>query len=910
MILQKLSMKNFMVYRQAEIDFTKFDKKGLFLITGPTGSGKTSIFDAICFALYGKGSTENRNESIDDLRSKLPDIGLEPCVVRLEFEEEGVLYRVERSIKYKSLKSPETGFKTEAVLLWEDQNLEGVRAVTEKIEDLIGLSYDQFKKVVILPQNEFQEFLRAGSEERLRILEQIFPLDLFRNFEEELAEEYTKSQAEIEGELERLERQWTDLAEILGEDENSLREQSATFDEEEDSPFLNLTAAKRDQAKEKADEQEKVLKDLRRRIEKLLLEEQKKREENKRREQAEQLQEEVQKLEAQKSSMEKKRSMLETWKGIQVLLHLIREEKGLIEEEEELGKLLLSDEKTEEEMNQQLSALEQKLQASSLYEEGQDLREVYLTRADALKEEEAPLSKRGEELRQQSKELEEKRKLSSQLEDLLRKQESLVQEEKRAEEDWNRAKQALEEARSFEKADLLKHAMHLEEGSPCPLCGSTHHPHLVTEDEIATKEVFEEKTAQEQEVSQKVKDLQRTSDRLTLQGDMLKERLQGKILSAETYEAEKEKLQSSLEENEQWIQDIDHKSKALRKAFQEVNQLFGEKEAVEKKAVSLKTRREERQKRLQQIADQKESLSSEIQEERSKYFESQEQLEKFLVEVKPLLSEREAVVHFFKVYEEKTLLFSHQKDWLNYPVHDLEGLDEELTHLRQEEREGNDLLLQMRSEETKLKELYDKRKSLDERLEEKRHRHQNVTYLYEICLAKGKKGSTKHYRTSLVTYVMSYYLDRILYYANLHFQKISSGRFRLKRRKQSVGSRALQGLDIVVEDIYMSEERSNATLSGGETFQASLCLALGLSDEIQHSKGKIRLSQLFIDEGFGSLDEETLNLLMENLLAIADSEKSIGIITHVDRFIREIPNRILVKRQEDGSAKIVQEVDG
>ncbi len=889
---------------RVEIDWEKVGQQGLFLITGDTGAGKTTIFDAITFALYGEASGNVRNTGMFRSKYAKPDI---PTFVEMTFLYQGKVYRVKRNPEYERLKEKGKGKgtattiqKADAELVFPDerQPVTKMKDVTKAITELLGLDYKQFTQIAMIAQGDFQKLLLAGTAERSEIIRQIFHTDIYRELqfklkekEKETATQYievkrsmvqslggvvvdmtTDSEAEFselkKGKFEGcVERALELLGEILGEKKRILDGLK-----EEESVLLSQMQAE-SQLLGKA-RQEKMVKDT--------LEKQKNL-----------LEVEVVREAQAKARWERTQTYSEQMETIKDEMRKAKERtliyQTLLEEQKKLEKL-------EEEDKKQILQVEEKENELKLVTLQLEEQKTELEAFHNIGEEEQKLLAMQEKLK-------EKDKVLDLLFKKLQEKEKIQQEYQKAVLERNEKRiyaQQLEQVFLDAQAGLL--AKDLQEGSPCPVCGSVHHPLLA---KLLTEVPQKSKIDKEKK---KLTDLERQVVSLSTQSGSLAENISEKIAQLGCEENQLTQLKAELKEK---LSEVDANLRENKKLQDKKLKLDKEFPKTEKKKGILENQ-------VQELALQKERGKADMKNQQVKVRELEEKLEGE--------SLQQLLTQTLSNQKQLELLVKEQTDadeayrYAQTKVREIQSSIKTLESQVSEKGAGDVAELEIKTEQ-----LTQEHQSVSKKVSDLYALVKNNQGIYRtVSLRQSEIGELeKRYRqmkaladtangtlsgkqkVELETYVQMSYLDRILRRANLRLLLMSGGQYELKRQEESNTKKEKAGLELSVIDHYNGSERSVKTLSGGETFKASLSLALGLADEIQAQAGGISLDAMFIDEGFGSLDEESLNQAMKALYGLSDGNRMVGIISHVAELKDRIENKIVITKkrsnQEFGS---------
>lgn len=814
----KLTLSAFGPYAGVtEIDFSSLGGQGIFLITGDTGAGKTTIFDGITFALYGETSGGIREAGM--LRSKYakPET---PTGAELVFLYKDKEYTVKRSPDYERPKARGTGMtvqKGEAVLLCPDgrKPVTKLREVNQAVTELIGLDCRQFTQIAMIAQGDFRKLLFAETEERGAIFRRLFHTELYHKLQEKLRQEASALDKEYK-ELVRSIRQYLDQADCRG---TALEEEWNALLGGETDRAPELLSRVIEEEKIQLNESETALgqgeKVLQKHSLNLALFEEREQEYFKKYEALERLSDEIMRIRGELPRLQEQREELNTQK------------KELADLREQREKELLTLAQTGEE-RQALIYRKEKLNA---------------------------LSETIREWRNLAKSTEEKQNSY--------RREAVFAEEQR------QLMTGIERAFFDAQAGIL--AETLKEGTPCPVCGSVHHPSPAAKTgEAPSREEIERKKADIRRLEDKVSMLSREA------GASCSLKVQKEQESKEAYQAffdrempssgaeiteqirtEAGRLEALLSENTEKLRRRETLEKTLRDAGKQQETLLQKERLLAEKKASETAR-------MKQLQEQMQTLHAEIKEKNG------EQLQ----------AEREA--------------FAHKKE-------ELQKEQKQQEQKLQELKRDRDVIYMRLKNNVSVLGNTDRRKQSLTALEEQ--------WKWVKALSDTANGTmTGKTRIMLETYVQTWYFDRIIGRANARFLTMSSGQYELVRRRENKSRVGKSGLELDVIDHYNGSVRSAKTLSGGETFQASLSLALGLSDEIQANAGGVQLDTMFVDEGFGSLDEEALDQAVRALKELSGGSRQVGIVSHVPELKERIDKKILVKRNrgEEGIGSRVE----
>lgn len=905
------------------IDFTQLGNEGLYLITGDTGAGKTTVFDAICFALYGEASGNTRETPM--LRSKYAD-SKTPTFIEMEFVCREKYYTIRRNPEYKRPKARGEGFttqKSDATLTYHDGTppITGYKEVTSAIKELIGLDSSQFKQIAMIAQGDFLRLLLAKTEERTKIFREIFDTVKYEELQKRISEEAGRYGREYEDIKKKIEGYIADISCAKEDDaeeslellkNNSLTGSTISCD---DVLVLLETIEKHDRETEK--KLQESLQDTADKINDVssLLGK------------AETMENARKKLDAARAKLTEKKPLLisleEKNKKVQ---ERVPETENLAVQIEKLTKQLsdyeqlakqqaqkdrlgadlentLKEKKAEKSESEKLESAISK--DREILKSLQDIKTLLLENEN----EGTNLSRQREEFEKLKQDYASHTALAASLEDIKRQcREAEAQLEKK-----QLSCKDMEIAFWKEQAGIL--ADSLREGEPCPVCGSVHHPNkaLLTQD-APTKEELDackENLKQEEDA---IKELRSTRDTEQAKFDC----------SLTDITALANKLIGGYQEKK-FLLLLDERLDEIGKKQSQNNLDRKELDKKLKQKETLETALPEKEKKLDALGSHIHQLDKQMAEQQAEKNSLAQQVEKLsgqlafadadaaklqIADWKKQKNEIEELSrNSLKEYEQCRQEVANYKTEIDTLQQQIDGTED----LPKEE------LLKERSKlNEQHKQLTKEKESLSHRMKTNREKRDSICReaakmkktegLWNLTdsLSKTINGRlTGKDRVSLETYVQIIYFDSIIARANTRFMAMSSGQYELKRRLFANDQRIKSGLELDVIDHYNGTERSVETLSGGESFKASLSLALGLSDEIQSSSGGIRLDTMFIDEGFGSLDEESLNQAIHALQNLTDGRRLVGIISHVSELKERIDKQIVVTKEKTGGSRAV-----
>ena len=923
----KLTMSAFGSYAGKNvIDFTG-QQQGIFLITGDTGAGKTTIFDAITYALYNQTSGGERNGNM--MRSQYAKPETE-TYVELEFLYRGQTYCVRRNPDYKITKTLKNGKIREqkvphsVELTLPDGTVfpEKKNATDAKIIEILGLTADQFSQIVMIAQGDFLKLLYTKSDERKMIFSKLFRTDIYWKIQENLR------------------RKSMEMDERIQENDRAFEQEKSRImplPEREELPLDELVERLRERLKDALKEQ-----NLRRaNVEELNKKITKYEEINKLFVSLEKIRQTGRELEARQAESKERRQQIENARKADKVLvaeqQNLRQQQAVEQSAQAIAKMtetLADDQEMFETLKTQLQEAEakQKREAADIQKKMLALEQSFPS-YEALqnaRSEEQQAKKVWEDLGKTSEESFHKKEAGiAALKEQQKRQEQVVEQTKK---NWEQTSlSALEAAKHYEhmydaflkeQAGIL--AENLSAGCPCPVCGSTIHPnpaklsdHAVTELEVeqakktrATAEekrdmayaAFEAEKTEKQKLAQAVekeeadfvlaqtiaKQQRKEAEQNYVSLQKIAEQIREKLVYPSFAEAKKQyaAMQKALEAAEQ---EIAKKRQKVSELAEAMNTLKGQKLAEE-----------ENQKTAKKLAVKTEKEYAKLLEKSG--FVSEET---YHLAILPERS-RSKLEREEKEYESQCLRQQSEQKLLEKQVSGKTYTD--TTELNE----------QLKAEKQALKEAEKTYMELHTAYENDRSVLQNCA----VYLEKGKKlesedqiikslSKTANGRLSgsakidFETYIQRQYFKQIIHEANKRLLTMSNHQFILKLKEEAnTGRKTNEGLDLSVYSLVTDSERDVKTLSGGESFLAALAMALGLSDIVERSAGAIHPDMMFIDEGFGSLDAQSRQQAIEVLAELAGDSRMVGIISHVTELKEQIDRKLVVSRTDKGSRAV------
>ncbi|BBF45185.1 exonuclease SbcC [Lachnospiraceae bacterium KM106-2] len=1017
---------------EVHVDFTTFEEQGIFLITGPTGAGKTTIFDAISFALYGNVSGSVREKT--SLRSDFakPEAA---TYVELTFKHKGRHYKIRRIPKYERQKKRQSGTTTQsetAELYFLDeedrQPITKVSDVNEAIYELMGIDYNQFKQIAMIAQGEFQKLLIADSEERVKILRKLFRTDHFERIGKLLTE-----QALSLGKARATEKTKIDSNLLnLRVHSEELQEKIVAEDKDYEAILVSVKLEVKEEEKE-VREKSKIRKQAETEKEKLNATIQEAKDQLEKRKQLQQCQVKLDQLSMRKAEIEEKEHKIERIREAKEVMpyysrfHTMKEEEDKaknrleftieqlkkVEVELKAGEENVKQAEILQEQNEKLNSEKAYLEPFSEMFEKQTKLKKELAQADTAYQRAGSMNEQMKDYLKESKEKEEgitkqleryegaEQSLAEKTVELEKKKQQikLYEEEKERQNrigtekdkyiNWSGQRDVQKEKCTMMKDRINEEtikltraqagilASKLEEGKPCPVCGSKEHPapeklqgDVLSEEQIKgleeeyTKEFDKLANMESYVVRQKtlVETLDTQSDEFLKQFGIQKNeftdayvacskdvvsleqslkdenaKLRQKKLLEEQAKALKEqiaKCESDKIEKDQQLELLRTSVDGLKgklgaieetlpkefateellvRRLQEIvatiaqnslkaNELKQKQEMLAKQKQEMEGSQKEIQVTIQNLANQLQFLKQEFEQALlSHKFENETVFQEMINQASDLpLIEQDV-----SMYKDETIRVHQLKEGLEKEIKEDEPIS--LEELENKKVELLEVLTEMEQWIQERATNIDINKDIIAKVEKNLSQLGSVNEKYRIYtdLDNAAKGFNSD-RMKLEQFVLSVYFKEILKAANARLSTMTGGRYELLKADKVEDARKRGSLELEVMDYYTGKRRSVKTLSGGESFKAAICLALGLSDIVQNNAGGIEIETLFIDEGFGALDSESLEQALETLGSLSANNRLIGIISHVSELKERIDHQIIVSRTQQGSRVEIQ----
>ena len=990
----RLELKEFGPYKNEIIEWDKIINEPIFLITGKTGSGKSTLFDAITYALYNKTTG---GKDIASLRTKTA-LDKDKTQVTFDFELSGKKYRIERTLAYLKAGNKNLTSGKVALMQYNDEKLEVIatkeQEVKEKVEELIGLDDKQFCQIIILPQGKFKEFLLSKSSEKKETLRSLFNTYFYQKFVEQLQEQAKTldsshkqkekalitrfEQFDIEEELTKFEylkdENFEEILSIIQSQEETIKIEKKellklerSFSKEKEN-FIGLS---------KLNDKFTQLKSNKSELEEL----------SEREDYYGKLRLEVEKLKELQKSKDK---IIEYSTLLNKLSRLRKLEKDLLIDTEKYKLDLENNKKLEVELYTQKDNIEELRKETIDYkffynnfnelilaknnieiysktlEELTLKKETYKELDSSLKvakesylediEEknilESSIGKLKLEVLKKEQDVEKLEEYNNKLSEVNDKSLKLTIDKKQLEEleiERDKLEQEVELLNKNKEQEILNDfLLKLHEGDDCPLCKQKiEHlpeiPALVVVDEgieISLQKVNKDIIQLETLIKKDEEEIERISTLLKNLENIINFKAKEELLQLED-ELKVENIK--LTDISKAIKISEDKIKGLNREIEEFSELLKNEEEIKQKHLEAKNKIEQFEKnvkiKLDEFIDYYEKIQFQVEDfdnscnvlqnngnellvRKTRLETEQKNNETNLLEVSKRI---ESIVDNFtksklnKYYitlemaeedigelnnlEEFESQINKFEDTKKIIVNSIEKLEQELKELKQPDLEEGQQKL--KNIESQVNDFIEKVAILNTRLENNKKLYDKIHSEYINLLKSSKEireiiafsdvvsGKTEN-RKSLETYVQGYYLDLILVAGTKRLLQMTNDRYRFIRRDEKSKGGGLQGLEIEIHDIYLNSTRIVSSLSGGELFLASLALALGLAEVIQNESGGISLETIFIDEGFGSLDAETLDIALTTLIDLQSYGRNIGIISHVSELKERIRPKVEV----------------
>ena len=912
----KLTLSAFGPYAgKTDFDFDKLGTGGLYLITGDTGAGKTTIFDAITYALYGDPSGNNREVSM--FRSKYADLET-PTFVKLTFKYKDNEYVVKRNPEYERASQRGSGVTKQTagveLTLPDKKVLTKTKEVDTAIKNIMGIDKNQFCQIAMIAQGDFLKLLLAPTKERIEIFRHIFKTKLYSDLQNKLKQEASS----LDNNCLQIRQSITQYIAGINCDESSLHCVQVSKAKNNELPIDECISLLENLLAEDSQSEEKT-------AEKILNIEK----------QADTIKLNIQQGESisrAKILLEQTGALLEKLSSEKITLAAALDEEN--KRSVEIEKLTkdsanISAQLPEyDELSQKQAALAKNI---SLIEKNNLTLNKAKTDIDTLKSQIESLSAEAKTLEKcgEQKIILENNILSlndrlSKLQQLLQSMEAL----KKNHEEHKKAVQIYKEKQAnVDSLDASYKAGHklyldaqagilaesLEEDMPCPVCGSLSHPKKASKPvDVPTKEELD---ALQNRLSAANKEVEMASQVAGKLNGAINEKMEATLTSIKELLGDIN-MNSATDIAKENISELQSKIKSINSEIKQLSKNISRKDSIEKILPQSTKRLEELQDSINTISNTITTYTSENKaiEERIKSLKSKLIFSSKLEADAKIKSNNDTVLKIQNAIElatkrlnecnEKLASTTATKAELSKQLDGKEEINLENEKIKLNELEGNIRRLRAYKEEIHSRIVNNQSNYKNIKLKSDELIEAEKQYTIVKSLSDTANGNiTGKDKIMLETYIQMHYFDRIISRANARLVIMTGGQYDLLRRKEAASKMGQSGLDLDVIDHYNGTERSVKSLSGGESFKASLALALGLSDEIQSSAGGIQLDTMFIDEGFGSLDEDSLAQAMNALASLASSNKLIGIISHVGELKQKIDKQIIVKKDKTGGSR-------
>ena len=884
----KIKISAFGPYKNCiDIDFEKLGESGIFLITGDTGAGKTTIFDSISFALFGEVSGSNR--PVPSVRSDFADNDTE-TFVELEFTHKNKKYKIRRNPAYERTKKRGEGTtktSADASLEYDDKVISGTKNVDIKIEEILGINSKQFKQISMLAQGEFLKILFAESKDRTEIFRRIFDTDIYNQIAKRLADKTRIAKAELEQlkdyfAINSSNIVWKDgIQSVQPKDVNELFIQEILEKLQQEIKINSEQFEKcQEQISKQSDENSKMEKEITAQKDK-----------NDKIDRCQKLQEE------QKVLQEKQED--------------IKQKEILIQKSQEIINKILPKEDKKKELEKEISQKQKVLQdISEKIELGNRKEEKFKQILELIEIIKVQFQKYSE-LKDGKTELEDKIK---KLQVIIKEQENkkiASENAQKLEVEWEKlSTEVLEKEKEFfkEQAGIL--AEKLKENEPCPVCGSLHHPNLAIKSKsVLTKEELDN-LKEKEEKSRKI--LTDATNKVTEINSKIETLIKefGEKPDVELYNKKYAEISEKLEKAYNQLND-NYKQIMLKDIVIESFEYDIFKEKITNKIskereefLKLQTQQEENKKQIDELLQKQEKAQNDYQNTLKELgFENEEQYKKSVLnnsQIEIFSKEIEkyktdVTINATKLEEIQKEIKGFEKVDLTAKIQEFNNKKQKLEDMRKQQMEYHRIF---ENNNRILVDLQTNSKKLDSKIKE-------FTMVEDLSkIANGTVYGKR--RIEFEQFVQASYFDMVIIEANKRLLKMTDNRFLLVRKESSERVSDKIGLELEVIDNYNGKRRDVKSLSGGEAFKAALSLALGLSDVIQSYSGGIVVDTMFIDEGFGSLDTESREQAINTLNQLTDNHKLIGIISHVTELKERIDKKIIVTKSTEGSKITVE----
>ena len=918
-----------------ELDLSKLGENGVYLITGDTGAGKTTIFDAITFALFGKPSGDIRD--VKTLRSEYAKEEIE-TYVELDFIYHDEKYHIYRRPEYtythvqKNGEVKQRSKATDAYLIMPNgDRIVKPTEVTKQVEQLLGMKRDQFRQIAMIAQGSFLEILNADTKERGKLFEKVFMTSKYSVLMDRLNLMAKESYLALNDAKLRLQQIISDVRvpEILQEQYAQTLE---TFAMDDIQPVYDLLDEIIASSKESTEKLQKQKAQVQNQLQKSRKEETEK---------TKQLQDllSLEKLLKEKPAKEEKANLYaervkNDGEKYHIQIDALKKEQAQIEHElpeyESLTKLSTK----LAEIRKQISIISKDLATKTNFKKQLD-EDIALKQKEAhtLTDSELSLNKvilKEEEIEKKISAFHHASMIQSNYQNAvntLKEKTQLLQESTDRKVILQKQYDDAQISYFANQAGLL--ALRLTKGEPCPVCGSLEHPRPASHsNKLVTEEEFNQ---YKKKVDQAEKEYQITSKACadaSLKMNALQNELELVLKSVTEETVSFEDVQLFIDEHTVQLKkeekEISTRIKQLQqqsKHYQELQKIIPQ---LQQKLTAISEEVSQNQIAQTKLSVEYEQLQKQVQEitAKLKYTSETEAKNRISMITKQILEYQQQINRLeseSKLAMDELVYVSAQIDMLKGKVSSsideipnqqkqLKILQTEIENLQVQQEEILKCIHNTEMYESDAQDTKKKIVSESDAYQIKLSRYSSLKELADVAMGNGRSSKEK---ITLQEYVQIAYLDRMIHKANERYLSMSNQQYQLVRSAGTKDKRSHEALDLDVIDFSNGSIRPVSSLSGGESFIASLALALGMSDEIQSQAGGIQIDTMFIDEGFGTLDQDSLNNAIQTLMNLSGENRLVGIISHVKELKERIHKGIIVTKDLHGShgsvAKVINE---
>lgn len=903
----KITMSAFGPYAgEVTLDMQKLGKSGIYLITGDTGAGKTTVFDAISYALYGEASGNYRENTT--LRSKYASADT-PTFVELEFEYNNEIYKINRNPEYPRPNKRGEGFTKQSanveLVMPDGSVITKIKEVSAKVEEIIGINKNQFSQIAMIAQGDFRKLLNCETNERSKIFRKIFKTEPYHNIEIKLSSLFNELKRNREKEKSGIE-QYINQLKCNENDTLSLELERAKSGDVLIEDVIKLAGEIINKDTLEYTKTQKNIESINEEIEKInsnikLYENQEatKKEYAKASAKLEELKTKRNECEKAYKSAEAQREKLD---DLTRKINLINSKMPKYDELKSLENSINERTQSFEKSNnllklkqQEITLLEKEIDEKSKALEEVKGADLLVQKLTVQKEE---IKKKAEALKELKTEIDRCKTEQKNLKNAQSFAKSALDEYGALENEYNQIYIAFFNEQAGIIADELK------DGEPCPVCGSTSHPNLARKSENAPSQ------ADVESAQNLVKKAQEKADKARDTASALKSRfdeIAANVKSAakklfgtddnvfDNYNSNINALKKEYDDTLALLKTANEKLNLYQKLDKEIPKIQEKQKSLSDEISKLNTQKASDEAFISENTKRVTSIKSELD------FKSADLAKDKLKEYTNLSSDiKNAIEKSKNAFDDIKSKYDTQKGTkasLENALKEFKEID--LASLKEKSLKLNEYKKDIDKTAKLLYSRIENNKSRVDDISEKRDilKGYDDKYVWLKALSETANGDISgKEKITLETFVQMTYFDSIIRKANIRLLTMSDGQYELVRRSDAETLKKNEGLALDVIDHFNASTRSVSTLSGGESFMASLCLALGLSDEIQSSNGGIKLDTMFVDEGFGSLDGEALDRALSALTSLSQGNRLVGIISHVDALCDRIDNKIVITK--------------